>query len=206
MVFTAAYASRLTTLRLAPGALTTTISLAYASSERGTALASQQATTAASRHLVTMVTTRTSTIATATTSSMKSTVSRFPPRTTPPQRFMSSTTKKSGGGFVEWYEGHLQNHPIPTKMVTGSILWSLGDAVAQTMPPAAAGTFDLDTFQYDWMRTGRAFAFGFILHAPASHAHFNLLEWMTVRAGVTGMKIPIFKVRTFAFLGSVAVS
>ena len=113
------------------------------------------------------------------------------------QRCMSSATKKSVG-FVEWYEGHLQNRPIATKMVTGSILWSLGDAVAQTVPAAAAGTFDLATFKYDWMRTGRAFAFGFVLHAPASHAHFNFLEWMTVRAGVTGMKIPVFKVRTIS--------
>eukprot|EP00977_Amphora_coffeiformis_P020539 scaffold8363_cov163-Amphora_coffeaeformis.AAC.4 len=212
MAFSAAYASRLTT-RLAPGAFTTTTTLALAytaASEQGTARASQQATTIASRHLVTMAT-RTTTTASSSSSSSSTTTStvssscsstriasRVPWKNgiiinAPPQRFMSSSTKKSGG-FVEWYEGHLQNRPIPTKMVTGSILWSLGDAVAQTVPAAAAGTFDPATFQYDWMRTGRAFAFGFILHAPASHAHFNFLEWMTVRAGVTGMKIPIFKV------------
>lgn len=181
MAFSAAYASRLTT-RLAPGAFAT-VALAYAS-ERGTA----RATAVASRHAFL------STTAAARSSRWNNHIlsqqrcfasSSSPSSTTPP---------KSGGGFVEWYEGHLQKNPIPTKMVTGSVLWSLGDAVAQTVPVAAAGDLDMATFRYDWMRTGRAFAFGFILHAPASHVHFNFLEWMTVRAGVTGMKIPVFKV------------
>ena len=36
--------------------------------------------------------------------------------------------------FVEWYEMHLHASPIRTKMVTGGILWGLGDAVAQGVP------------------------------------------------------------------------
>jgi hypothetical protein len=96
----------------------------------------------------------------------------------------------AGGGFVKWYEGHLQSHPVPTKMVTGCILWSTGDAVAQVGPHWAAGT---PVPKYDWERTGRAALFGFALHAPLSHLHFNFLEWMTVKAGFTGLSIPIFK-------------
>lgn len=69
-------------------------------------------------------------------------------------------------------------------MFTGSFLWGLGDFVAQAM----AGIE-----QYDYQRTGRAVFFGFAIHAPASHLHFNFLEWMTVRSGMTGLNIPIFK-------------
>ena len=105
------------------------------------------------------------------------------------QRAVFSTTTPQKG-FVQWYEGHLQARPIPTKMVTGSFLWGLGDAVAQVVPPVAAGQA---MPEYDWARTGRAAFFGFALHAPLSHLHFNLLEWMTVRLGVQGLKIPVFK-------------
>jgi protein Mpv17 len=35
--------------------------------------------------------------------------------------------------------------------------------------------------------------FGFAIHAPLSHVHFNLLEWMTVKGGFTGLSIPVFK-------------
>jgi protein Mpv17 len=123
--------------------------------------------------------------------------------------------------FLQWYEGHLQARPVVTKMVSGSILWGLGDAVAQLMPyvvaaaattvAAAAPTSTADPIQpdkpdstdctsknlvaleYDWMRTGRAVFFGFVIHAPLSHGHYNFLEWLTVRAGLKGWHIPVFK-------------
>jgi hypothetical protein len=98
-----------------------------------------------------------------------------------------ATKKKS---FLAWYETHLEASPIKTKMATGSILWGLGDFVAQTVPVMAAGE---SLKQYDYARTGRAVVFGFVIHAPASHVHFNFLEWMTVRSGVTGLGIPVFK-------------
>ena len=184
MSFCAA-ASRLTT-RLAPGALTTA-GLAFAT-ERGTSRASNQAVTTATRQI--MTTTRWSG-----STAVKEALARSSALSKgATQRSTSSSSSSSKSfSFVQWYEGHLQARPIPTKMVTGSILWSLGDAVAQVVPPAAAGTLDFKTFNYDYVRTGRAFLFGFALHAPTSHAHFNFLEWMTVRAGVTGLQIPFFK-------------
>jgi hypothetical protein len=45
----------------------------------------------------------------------------------------------------------------------------------------------------DWIRTGKAVLFGFAIHAPASHGHFNLLEYMTNKLKLTGLSIPIFK-------------
>ena len=198
-------ASRWTT-RLAPGALTTA-GLAFAT-ERGSARASNQAVSSASRHFFTTTarpwmnptttfknnsTSFASKTRTTTTTQRSLTSSSSSSSSAATETTKTATTPTKSASFVEWYEGHLQARPIPTKMVTGSILWSLGDAVAQIVPPASAGTLDWSTFQYDWMRTGRAFTFGFVLHAPTSHAHFNFLEWMTVRAGVKGLGIPIFK-------------
>jgi hypothetical protein len=106
--------------------------------------------------------------------------------------FSSSTTStESKKTFVQWYEGHLDAHPIRTKAVTGSILWGIGDVVAQVFPHVSDGSFD--RLNYDWMRTGRAVTFGGVIHAPTSHLHFNFLEWMTVRSGLSGLQIPIFK-------------
>ena len=110
----------------------------------------------------------------------------------------SSTTKKSKG-FVQWYEGHLQARPVTTKAITGSILWGLGDIVAQVVPTYFVDddtTSDKENkkeFKYDFPRTGKAVLFGFALHAPLSHLHFNFLEWMTVKSGLQGLTIPVFK-------------
>lgn len=108
--------------------------------------------------------------------------------------FSSAATKaETPKSFVQWYEGHLEARPILTKQVTGSILWGVGDAVAQVFPHLSSSSSSLDELEYDWMRTGRAVTFGGIIHAPTSHMHFNFLEWMTVRTGFTGLQIPIFK-------------
>jgi hypothetical protein len=88
--------------------------------------------------------------------------------------------------FLQWYKGHLQARPIITKMVSGSILWGLGDAVAQTTSAVAVRPNDahpdlpdsIATLEYDWMLTGRAVFFGCVIHAPLSHG--------TVRAGLIG--------------------
>lgn len=117
----------------------------------------------------------------------------------------SATEKKS---FVQWYESHLQANPVPTKMVSGAFLWGLGDVVAQVVPVLAFGDTTNDKsnetdvvattkspllVDYDFARTARAVFFGFAIHAPCSHLHFNFLEWMTVKFGFTGLAIPVFK-------------
>lgn len=106
-------------------------------------------------------------------------------------------TPESSKSFVQWYEGCLDQSPVITKMVTGSILWGIGDGVAQLIPQVAFDDSDSKSekrdFTYDLPRTGRAVFFGFALHAPTSHVHFNFLEWITVRANVTGLGIPVFK-------------
>jgi len=109
----------------------------------------------------------------------------------------SSTTKGGNVGFVQWYESHLNARPVTTKAITGSILWGLGDGVAQTVPTFFQDADDnkptADSFQYDFPRTARAVFFGFAIHAPLSHLHFNFLEHLTVRSQLTGYSIPVFK-------------
>ena len=114
----------------------------------------------------------------------------------------AATSSKTG--FVGWYESHLEAAPVRTKAVTGMILWGLGDIVAQLVPHFVFDEKkDSDTngdksspakpFVYDYARTGRAALFGFAIHAPLSHVHYNFLEWMTVRAGFQGLSVPVFK-------------
>lgn len=137
-----------------------------------------------------------------------------------PRRTSSTTasTTKKNKSLMEWYEGYLESNPVATKMVTGSILWGLGDVVAQIVPALFAdatngndkntdtnttsgtnkddqsvSSSSFSELVYDGPRTARAMFYGFLIHAPLSHAHFNLLEWMTVRGGFSGLSIPVFK-------------
>ena len=50
-----------------------------------------------------------------------------------------------------------------------------------------------EPFAYDLPRTGRAVFYGFFIHAPLSHVHYNFLEYLTVKIGVKGIGITIFK-------------
>jgi protein Mpv17 len=119
----------------------------------------------------------------------------------PTRRIFSSqaVVPPSNGGFLQWYEKHLEARPVFTKMVTGSFLWGLGDAVAQIIPPmffppeSVSTTKETKVVEYDYPRTARAVFYGFAIHAPLSHAHYNFLEWMTVKGGFTGLGIPVFK-------------
>ncbi|KAL3816162.1 hypothetical protein ACHAXA_001649, partial [Cyclostephanos tholiformis] len=114
----------------------------------------------------------------------------------------TAITAEGSKGFVQWYEGHLHSRPVTTKAITGSILWGLGDFVAQVVPAIFAkdGVDDSTTgavidkeFSYDAPRTAKAVFYGFVIHAPLSHLHYNFLEWMTVKAGLQGLTITVFK-------------
>ena len=108
----------------------------------------------------------------------------------------ASTTGTSKVSFMEWYERNLSTHPILTKMVTGSILWGLGDMVAQLIPQFSTNDVSSSSsaaLTYDYIRTGRAAVFGCFIHAPSSHVHYNFLEYITVQMKFTGYSIPIFK-------------
>lgn len=103
----------------------------------------------------------------------------------------SNSTKKKG--FVEWYEGHLKARPVTTKACTGAVLWGVGDVVAQVVPAYFDEEASKKDFKYDVPRTARAVTFGFAIHAPLSHLHFNFLEWMAVRGGFQGLSVTVFK-------------
>ena len=112
------------------------------------------------------------------------------------RRHASNASQKGTISLMQRYETLLESDPVKTKMVTGSILWGLGDAVAQVVPKLAerkSEDNDEEQFEYDFIRTGRAVFFGFALHAPLSHVHYNFLESLTVRMGIQGLKVPVFK-------------
>jgi len=73
----------------------------------------------------------------------------------------------------------------------------VGDAVAQAIPPLFYGNNDDNEEKikpmYDYERTARAIIFGSVIHAPSAHVHYNFLESLTLKAGITGLKIPVFK-------------
>jgi len=133
--------------------------------------------------------------ASTTSNSVKSAAAKSPPDA-------KRSTSSFSGGFVAWYEHHLQARPIPTKAITGCILWGIGDIVGQVVPfimkkeegtETTVVSLEKNYFECDYPRTARAMFFGFAIHAPLSHVHFNLLEWMTVKGGFTGLSIPVFK-------------
>lgn len=72
------------------------------------------------------------------------------------------------------YEAMLVERPVPTKMVSGGILWGAGDLVAQ-----ATGD-SLDT-----PRLSRAVIYGTVIHAPIAHLHYEFLEFFVHRVGVS---------------------
>ena len=73
----------------------------------------------------------------------------------------------------------------------------MGDVVAQEVPPLFYSSEDEKSDEenrtYDFERTARAVVFGSIIHAPCAHVHYNFLESLTVKAGISGLKIPVFK-------------
>ena len=113
------------------------------------------------------------------------------------RQFSSSSENASGKSFFEWYEHHLQTSPLRTKMITGGILWGIGDVVAQAVPTLVAKDEDkTKSFDYDLARTGRAVFFGFAIHAPTAHVHYNFLETLTIRLNISkenSMYVPVFK-------------
>ena len=85
------------------------------------------------------------------------------------------------------YETALVSWPVPTKMATGCVLWTLGDFTAQTL------TKD-DRDPLDGARLGRVAFYGGLMHAPIAHVHYNFLEWAVVRANVANARRPVVKV------------
>jgi protein Mpv17 len=111
----------------------------------------------------------------------------------------NNTSSNNSNSFLSWYEANLNRRPVLTKSITGCSLWGIGDAVAQLVPDLAAGWKQQHEQQqqqqndYDLARTARACFYGFAIHAPLSHLHFNFLEYLTIKGGFKGLQITVFK-------------
>jgi hypothetical protein len=118
------------------------------------------------------------------------------------------TTKMISGAFL-WGIGDLVAQIIPQIIVKNDdgesqfLESSSSSSSTSTTSASINSTYISTTTAYpsiddivsnlDWIRTGKAVLFGFAIHAPASHGHFNLLEYMTKQLKLTGLSIPIFK-------------
>jgi len=89
--------------------------------------------------------------------------------------------------FVLVYERNLAKRPIITKSITGGILYGLGDIMGQKL----SGQTDKKGF--DFPRFFRATIFGGVFYPLPAHLHYNFLESLTLRMGISVGKAPFFK-------------
>mmetsp|Transcript_11087 Transcript_11087/g.22039 ORF Transcript_11087/g.22039 Transcript_11087/m.22039 type:complete len:268 (+) Transcript_11087:131-934(+) len=85
------------------------------------------------------------------------------------------------------YERSLETRPIFTKSVTGGILFGLGDFLGQHLSGEAKAN------GFDTPRWARAMAFGGIFYPLPAHLHYNFLEAMVKRMGVSKASTPFVK-------------
>ncbi|KAJ7973974.1 PXMP2/4 family protein 4 [Quillaja saponaria] len=83
--------------------------------------------------------------------------------------FSSSPSSGPKIGFVGWYLGKLESHPLVTKSITSSLIYAAADLTAQTiMLPSSAS--------YDLIRTLRMASFALLILGPTQHLWFNFLS------------------------------
>lgn len=74
-----------------------------------------------------------------------------------------NTQKKKGRRYLEL----LDSAPLATKAVTAGALVVVGDAISQVAVERRSS--------YDWVRSGRMFAFGLCVSGPAMHYWYGFL-------------------------------
>lgn len=78
-----------------------------------------------------------------------------------------SALSRAGLGAWASYNASLAARPLLTKSLTSFTGFIVGDAIAQATSSQP---------RYDWRRTARFAAFGFLLHAPGCHVFYRALD------------------------------
>lgn len=86
-----------------------------------------------------------------------------------PTSSSSSSSSSSKYGFLRWYLGMLDSHPLTTKAVTASLIYAAADLTSQALTLPPSGSFDS-------MRTLRMAAYGLVLLGPSQHLWFNFVS------------------------------
>ncbi|KAH9755748.1 peroxisomal membrane 22 kda family protein [Citrus sinensis] len=81
----------------------------------------------------------------------------------------SSNSSSSKFGFVGWYLGKLESHPLTTKGISSSLIYVAADLTSQmiTLPPSGS---------IDSIRTLRMAVYGMLILGPSQHYWFNFLS------------------------------
>lgn len=81
-------------------------------------------------------------------------------------------------GFVRWYLEMIDKHPILTKSITASAIYTAADLTSQAITFAASDASEVvsDKLEFDKSRTLRMAGYGFIISGPTLHLWFNLLS------------------------------
>ncbi|KAK9215771.1 hypothetical protein WN944_007777 [Citrus x changshan-huyou] len=81
----------------------------------------------------------------------------------------SSLSSNSKFGFVGWYLGKLESHPLTTKGISSSLIYVAADLTSQmiTLPPSGS---------IDSIRTLRMAVYGMLILGPSQHYWFNFLS------------------------------
>ncbi|KAJ7560318.1 hypothetical protein O6H91_04G124100 [Diphasiastrum complanatum] len=80
-------------------------------------------------------------------------------------------------GLRSWYMGMLHKHPLLTKSLTASTIYTTADAASQAISKFHSHSSDGEgSSQWDLHRISRMAAFGFFLSGPSLHFWFNFLS------------------------------
>ncbi|KAK2420716.1 Peroxisomal membrane 22 kDa (Mpv17/PMP22) family protein [Trifolium repens] len=81
----------------------------------------------------------------------------------------SSNSNSEKVGFVGWYLRKLENHPIITKSITSSLIFTAADLTSQMITLSSSASYDLK-------RTSRMAIYGGLILGPSQHMWFNFLS------------------------------
>lgn len=109
-----------------------------------------------------------------------------------------------------WYATQLEVNPIPTKCITGGLLFGCGDYTAQRIKAWYSDTNK--HFEWEAHRTLKMMVWGGCVNAFFGHHWYNLVEKLVPRQGITGIatKIALDQLTwtpciDVAFLGTMAL-
>jgi len=86
----------------------------------------------------------------------------------------ASSSFSSTNGFVRWYLEMIDKHPILTKSITASTIYTTADLTSQVITFAVSDVSD--KLEFDKSRTLRMAGYGLVLSGPTLHLWFNLLS------------------------------
>ncbi|XP_044510017.1 PXMP2/4 family protein 4-like isoform X2 [Mangifera indica] len=97
----------------------------------------------------------------------------YPSSKIPSHSLLFSTLQKQSTeskiGFLRWYLGKLESHPLMTKSITASLIFAAADLTCQRISLPSSSSFDS-------IRTLRMASYGMLILGPSQHFWFNYMS------------------------------